>query len=144
MKASQNGWCALQALTLLAHRFDGKSPTKSYEIATADGLPEKFLEFILLELKHARVVESVRGAKGDYRVKRLPSEIFLGEIICTIDGPLAPFEDAEALRRHVKEYSKHSALSHVLSSVRNAAAGILTAPRLRIFAAHSSSGWATS
>ncbi len=115
---------------------------KSYEIATADGLPEKFLEFILLELKHARVVESVRGAKGDYRVKRLPSEIFLGEIICTIDGPLAPFEDAEALRRHVKEDSKDSALFQVLLSVRNAAAGILTAPRLRIFAAHSTSGWA--
>ena len=144
MKASQNGWCALQALALLARRFDGKSPTKLYEIATADGLPEKFLEFILLELKHARVVESVRGAKGDYRVKRLPSEIFLGEIICTIDGPLAPFEDAESLRRHVNEDSKHSALSQVLLSVRNASAGILTAPRLRIFAVHSSSGWATS
>jgi Rrf2 family protein len=125
MKVSQKGLYALQALILLAHRFDGKSATKIREIAAADELPEKFLELILLELKHARIVESVRGAKGGYRLKRQPSEIFLGEIIRTIDGPLAPFEDAESLRRHVTEDSKHSALFQVLLSVRNAAAGIL-------------------
>jgi Rrf2 family protein len=82
-------------------------------------------DLILLELKQARMVESVRGAKGGYCLKRLPSEIFLGEIIRTIDRPWAPFEDAESLRRHVKEDSKHSALFQVLLSLGNAAAGIL-------------------
>jgi Rrf2 family protein len=125
MKVSQKGLYALQALISLADAYDGKSATKIHDIAAADGLPEKFLELILLELKHARIVESVRGAKGGYRLKRPPSEIFLGEIIRTIDGPLAPFEDAESLRRHVQEDSKHSALFQVLLSVRNAAAGIL-------------------
>lgn len=98
---------------------------KIREIAAAEDLPEKFLELILLELKHARIVESVRGAKGGYRLKREPAKIFLGEIIRTIDGPLAPFEDAEALRRLVEQDKKHSALFRVLLSVRNAAAGIL-------------------
>ena len=125
MKVSQKGLYALQSLIFLAGRDDGKSATRIRDIAAADGLPEKFLELILLELKHARIVESVRGAKGGYRLKRRPSDIFLGEIIRTIDGPLAPFEDAESLQRHVKEDSKHSSLFQVLLSVRNAAAGIL-------------------
>jgi Rrf2 family protein len=125
MKVSQKGLYALQALTFLARRFDGKSASRIHDIAVDEVLPEKFLELILLELKHARIVESVRGAKGGYRLKRQPAEIFLGEIIRTIDGPLAPFEDAESLRRHVQEDTKHSALFQVLLSVRNAAAGIL-------------------
>jgi DNA-binding IscR family transcriptional regulator len=70
-------------------------------------------------------VESVGGAKGGYRTKRPPSEILLGEIIRTIDGPLAPSEDAESLLRHVKEDHEHSALFQVLLSVRNAAPDIL-------------------
>jgi|SRR5215469_1719819 len=125
MKVSQKGLYALQALILLAGRYDGKSATKIHDIAAADDLPEKFLELILLELKRARIVESVRGAKGGYRLRRRPSEIFLSEIIRTIDGPLAPFEDAESLQRHVREGSRHSALFQVFLSVRNAAAGIL-------------------
>jgi Rrf2 family protein len=125
MKVSQKGLYALQALILLAGRYNGKNATKIHDIAAADGLPEKFLELILLELKHARIVESVRGAKGGYRLKRPPSDIFLGEIIRTIDGPLAPFEDAESLQRHINEDSKHIPLFQVLLSVRNAAAGIL-------------------
>ncbi|MFZ3333422.1 MAG: Rrf2 family transcriptional regulator, partial [Candidatus Acidiferrales bacterium] len=64
-------------------------------------------------------------AKGGYRLKRAPAKIFLGEIIRTIDGPLAPFEDAESLRRHVEQDNKDSALFRVLLSVRNAAAAIL-------------------
>lgn len=124
MKISQKGLYALEALIFLARRHD-REAVKIREIAAAEDLPEKFLELILLELKHARIVESVRGAKGGYRLKREPAKIFLGEIIRTIDGPLAPFEDAEALRRLVEQDKKHSALFRVLLSVRNAAAGIL-------------------
>jgi ABC-type sugar transport system permease subunit len=51
-------------------------------------LPEKFLELILLELKNARIVESVRGAKGGYQLRRPPSQIRLSEVIRLIDGPL--------------------------------------------------------
>jgi Rrf2 family protein len=125
MKVSQKGLYALQALILLARRYDEKSAIKIREIAAEEQVPEKFLELILLELKHARIVESIRGSKGGYRLKRKPSEIFLGEIVRTVDGPLAPFGDAESLKRYVKEDVKHSALFQVFLSVRNAAAGIL-------------------
>ncbi len=124
MKVSQKGLYALEALMLLARRYP-EGTVKIREIAEDEELPEKFLELILLELKHARIVESVRGAKGGYRLKRPPSKIFLGEIMRTIDGPLAPFEDAESLRRLVQHDKKHSPLFSVFLAVRNAAAGIL-------------------
>ncbi len=124
MNISRKGLYAFQALMYLARHEQGGA-IRIREIASSEGLPEKFLELILLELKHARIVESVRGAKGGYRLKRASSAIFLDEIIRTIDGPLAPFEDAESLRRLVEHDKKHSALFFVFLSVRNAAAGIL-------------------
>lgn len=100
-------------------------PTKIHQIAVSDRIPEKFLEAILLDLKTARLVESVRGSHGGYLLRRAPARIFLGEIIRTIDGPLAPLGDAETLRNLVKRDKKHSALYQVLLDVRNAAARIL-------------------
>ena len=100
-------------------------PTKIRDIATSEGIPQQFLELILLDLKNARLVESVRGIKGGYRLRRPPSEIFLGEIIRMIDGPLAPLGDAETLETLVKMDQGHSALYQILLDVRNAAAGIL-------------------
>lgn len=124
MQISQKGLYSLKAMTVLARRYK-EGTVKIREIAADEELPEKFLELILLELKHARIVESVRGAKGGYRLKRPPSKIFLGEIIRTIDGPLAPFEDGESLRRLVEHDKKHSPLFRVFLAVRNAASDIL-------------------
>ncbi|MGB7022704.1 MAG: Rrf2 family transcriptional regulator [Candidatus Acidiferrales bacterium] len=124
MKISQKGLYALEALMCLARRYENGA-IKIHEIADEEELPEKFLELILLELKHGRIVQSTRGAKGGYRLKRPPSKIFLGEVIRMIDGPLAPFEDAESLRRLVEKDKKRSSLFRVFLSVRNAAAGIL-------------------
>jgi len=124
MQISQKGLYALKALMVLARRYP-QDAVKIREIASEERLPEKFLELILLELKHARIVESLRGAKGGYRLKRPPSGIFLGQIIRTIDGPLAPLGDAETLRRLVEVDSKHRALFRVFLAVRNAASDIL-------------------
>ena len=98
---------------------------KIRDIAVEEQLPEKFLEAILLELKRARIVASHRGAHGGYQLKRPPAEISLGEIIRRIDGPLAPFEDAESLRQRVHSDPKHRPLFRVLLDVRNATARIL-------------------
>jgi Rrf2 family protein len=76
-------------------------------------------------LKNARIVESVRGAKGGYQLRRAPSEIHLSEIIRLIDGPLAPFGDAEQLRSLIDRDLEHRALYKVFLEVRNAAAKIL-------------------
>jgi len=124
MKISQKGLYALQALMALA-RHSNQGAIRIRDIAYEEGLPEKFLELILLELKNARIVESVRGAKGGYQLRRASSEIRLSEIIRLIDGPLAPFGDAEQLRELIDSDVEHRALYKVFLDVRDAAAKIL-------------------
>ncbi len=124
MKISQKGLYALQAMMMLA-RNHRQGAIKIRAIAYEEELPEKFLELILLELKNARMVESVRGAKGGYQLRRDPSEIHLSEIIRLIDGPLAPFGDAEQLRELIDRDLPHRALYQVFLDVRDAAVRIL-------------------
>lgn len=124
MKISQKGLYALQAMMRLARRYD-QGTIRIHDIAYDEGLPEKFLELILLELKNARMVESVRGAKGGYRLRRPPSEIYLAEIIRLMDGALAPFGDAAQLRELIENDVEHRALYQVFLDVRDAAARIL-------------------
>lgn len=124
MKISQKGLYALQSLMMLARHYE-QGAIRIRDIAYEEELPEKFLELILLELKNARIVESVRGAKGGYQLRRAPSGIRLSEIIRLIDGPLAPFGDAEQLRSLIDRDLDHRALYKVFLDVRNAAAKIL-------------------
>src|SRR6266516_4519678 len=124
MKISQKGLYALQAMMMLA-RHHNQGAIRIRDIAYEEELPEKFLELILLELKNARMVESVRGAKGGYRLRRPPSEIYLAQIIRLIDGALAPFGDAEQLRELIETDVEHRALYQVFLDVRDAAAAIL-------------------
>ena len=124
MKISQKGLYALQAMMMLARHAD-QGAIRIRDIAYEEGLPEKFLELILLELKNARIVESVRGAKGGYQLRRAPSEIKLSEIIRLVDGPLAPFGDAQQLRDLIDQDAEHRALYRVFLEVRDAAAKIL-------------------
>jgi len=108
---------------LARHHHQGA--IKIREIAYEEDLPEKFLELILLELKNARMVESVRGAKGGYQLRRDPRDIPLSEIMRLIDGPVAPFADAEQLRALIDRDLPHRALYQVFLDVRDAAAKIL-------------------
>src|SRR5437867_12288296 len=124
MKISQKGLYALQAMMMLA-RHHNQGAIRIRDVAYEEELPEKFLELILLELKNARIVESVRGAKGGYQLRRPPSEIHLSEIIRLIDGPLAPFGDADQLRVLIDRDAEHRALYQVFLDVGDAAAKIL-------------------
>jgi len=124
LKISQKGLYALQALITLARRHE-QGAIKIRDIAADSALPEKFLELILLELKNARIVDSVRGARGGYRLRRDPEQIPLSDIIRLIDGPLAPLGDAELLRGMIANDADHRALYRVFLDVRDAAAKIL-------------------
>jgi len=110
---------------MMLARHHNQGSMKIREIAYEEDLPEKFLELILLELKNARMVESVRGAKGGYQLRRDPADIRLSEIMRLIDGPLAPFADAEQLRVLIDRDLPHRALYQVFLDVRDAAAHIL-------------------
>src|SRR6202795_1965965 len=109
MKISQKGLYALQAMMMLARHYQ-QGAIKIREVAYEESLPEKFLELILLELKNARMVESVRGAKGGYQLRREAGEIRMSEIIRLVDGALAPSGDGAQVRVLIDRDLPHRAL----------------------------------
>jgi Rrf2 family protein len=143
MKISQKGLYALQAMMMLARHYN-QGAIRIRDIAYEEGLPEKFLELILLELKNARIVESMRGAKGGYQLRHPPSEMRLSEIIRLIDGPLAPFGDAEQLRSLVHSDPEHRGFYQVFLDVRDAAARILEHTMLTDIAGGPGAEWSGS
>lgn len=65
------------------------SPVKGERLASAQGIPMKFLENILAELKRASIVASQRGSDGGYWLARPASEITVADLIRAVEGPLA-------------------------------------------------------
>jgi Rrf2 family protein len=62
---------------------------KGERIARSQDIPLKFLENILVDLRHADLVQAQRGADGGYRLARGPDAITVGEVIRAVEGPLA-------------------------------------------------------
>lgn len=79
---------ALLSLTLHADE-QGPIPTSVRDIAERTGLPQPYLEQILLALKGAGLVRSKRGVGGGYVLAREPHEIRLSEIVSAVDGPIS-------------------------------------------------------
>jgi Rrf2 family protein len=124
---SQKTRYALKALFALAARTTDE-PVMIAEIAAEAGVPRKFLEQILLELKKRGIVHSQRGKHGGYALGRTPDKISFAEVIRTIDGPLAlsPCASLTAYRRCDDCIDEATcALRRVLVAVRDATAGIL-------------------
>jgi Rrf2 family protein len=79
---------ACRAVLELACHAATKQPLTVEQIAAQRHVPEKFLVHILIQLKRAEIVRSVRGAKGGYLLARAPEEISLLDIVRAIDGPV--------------------------------------------------------
>jgi Rrf2 family protein len=78
---------AIRAMVELAAAGDG--PVKGDRIAQAQQIPVKFLENILVDLRHAGLIRSQRGSEGGYWLARPADEISLAQVIRAVDGPLA-------------------------------------------------------
>ena len=89
MRVSAKTDYALRAAVELAAAHGDGMPVKGERLATSQAIPLRFLENILLQLRHAGIVESRRGADGGYKLARAPEEITLADVIRAIDGPLA-------------------------------------------------------
>ena len=87
MRVSAKADYAVRAAVELA--VAGEGPVNGERISQAQDIPLKFLENILLELKHAGLVQSQRGAEGGYWLARPPAEIALAEVIRAVEGPIA-------------------------------------------------------
>ena len=88
MKVSTRGDYASRALLSLALHADTEGPTAVRDIAERTGLPQPYLEQILLALKGAGLVRSKRGVGGGYVLARRPEEITLSQIVSAVDGPI--------------------------------------------------------
>lgn len=86
MKVSTRADYAARALLSLAlHGLD--RPTSVKEIAERTGLPQPYLEQILLAVKGAGIVRSKRGVGGGYVLARPPAAITLADVVAAVDGP---------------------------------------------------------
>ena len=88
MKVSAKADYAVRAALELAATDDSR-PLKREQISAAQKIPSKFLETIMLELKHAGIVKSTRGAEGGYALARPADDISVADVIRAVEGPLA-------------------------------------------------------
>jgi Rrf2 family protein len=101
----------------------GEGPVKGERIATAQGIPPKFLENILLDLRHAGLVSSQRGAEGGYWLARAPEEITVADVIRAVEGPIA---SVRGVRPDELEYTGSAEpLRDVWLDLRTALRGVL-------------------
>lgn len=86
---SQKAKYAFKALFQLAEHGNGTS-LQIEEIASGAGVPRKFLEHILLDLKKKGIVASRRGRAGGYFLVTRPDELTIGAVLRAVEGPIAP------------------------------------------------------
>jgi Rrf2 family protein len=133
MRISAKADYAVRAALTLAAAEDER-PVKGERIADAQGIPLKFLENILIDLRQAGLVASQRGPDGGYRLDGSPDVITVADVIRAVDGPLAsvrggrpeqaayegPAEGLQtvwiALRSGIRGVLEHVTLSDVVSN----------------------------
>ena len=124
---TKKGKYGLKAMVHLAGRPVGEA-TLVNDIASANGIPKKFLDTILGELRNAGLVFSKKGKGGGYTLARPAEEIKVGHVIRVLDGPLAPIACASknAYRRCEDcEDEDNCCVRLVMLEARNAIAMVL-------------------
>ena len=129
MRLSKRGEYGLRAMIILADA-QKNSPTgmiQIKEISAREQIPAKFLEQILLAMKNAGLVHSKMGVGGGYYLARPSKEITLGQIVRTLDGPLAPIKCVSQMAYEPCGCPDEETcgLRMVMGDVRNAIANIL-------------------
>lgn len=110
MKVSTRGDYASRALLSLALHGGGTTPTSVRDIAIRTGLPQPYLEQILLALKGAGIVKSKRGVGGGYILAAPAEEITLSQIVSAVDGPIVAGDFGEPHKDGACEHEGQCAL----------------------------------
>ena len=132
---TKKGKYGLKALVDLA-RLDPGETAFITEIATRNNIPKKFLDTILLELRNAGILRSKKGPGGGYSLSRPASEIKIGQVVRTLDGPLAPIRCASRTAYEVCDDCNDPETCEVrrsMTTVRDAIADILDTMSLEDF-----------
>jgi Rrf2 family protein len=127
MRVSAKADYAIRAAVELA-AAEGSGQLRADKIAEAQAIPIKFLESILLELKHAGIVRSQRGAEGGYALARSGADISLADVIRAVDGPLANVRGDRP--ENVKYMGSAERLTDVWIAVRASLRAVLEATSL--------------
>ena len=87
MRISRKSEYAIRSLVAMARH---QRSWNIHELSVQEGIPIKFLEQILLALRHAGYLSAKRGVGGGYTLRKRPAEITVGEVMGAMEGPLAP------------------------------------------------------
>ncbi len=118
MKLTSRSEYALLALVYLnRHNTEGYVSVET--IATAQGIPPKFLEQILLALKRSKYLRSSKGQHGGYHLAKPANKITLAEIIRLFDGALAPTESVSQYFYESTPIEKEDSLVRVFKEIRD-------------------------
>ncbi len=118
MKLTSRSEYALLALVYLARRNDAGYVSVE-TIAEAQHIPQKFLEQIMLALKHAKYLRSSKGQHGGYVLAKPANKIALAEIIRLLDGALAPTESVSQYFYESTPIEKEKRLLAVFKDIRD-------------------------
>lgn len=126
MKLSKRGEYGLRALQDLATHY-GEGPIPNKVLAERNNIPSRFLEQILLTLKHGQIVRSQKGPRGGYYLACHPAQITLAEAVRLLDGPLAPISCVSETAYEPCGCPDMEAcgLRQVMQEVRDVVAGIM-------------------
>ena len=117
----------VRAVLLLAKEY-GQGPVLISDLAQREGIPKKFLELILLDLKKHGVLQSKKGRGGGYFLSKSPERITVGHVIRALEGPLAPLPCVSQTAYSKCEECKDETtcgIRIVMKEVRDATARIL-------------------
>src|SRR6478752_816559 len=132
---TKKGKYGLKALADLARLQPGETAFIN-DVASRNNIPKKFLDTILLELRNAGMLRSKKGPGGGYSLSRPASEIRIGQVIRTLDGPLAPIRCASRTAYEVCDDCNDPETCEVrrsMTTVRDAIADILDTMTLEDF-----------
>jgi Rrf2 family transcriptional regulator, cysteine metabolism repressor len=126
MRISSKSEYGVRALFELAQCY-GQPPVQSGEIAERQNIPEAYLNQLLISLRKAGLVRSLRGPQGGHQLARPPAQITVAEIVGALEGPTSI---VEALRGRANHTAPEAIISAVWVAVQEAIDGVLTATTL--------------
>jgi Rrf2 family protein len=125
MRISAKGEYAIRAMLDLTLRYRERGPVliPIQDVARRQGIPQRYLEQVLLLLKRAGFLASKRGSTGGYHLDRPPGEISVGDVLRVVEGTLTPLEVAGRTPRERRDGGRD--LAELWQEVARAVAAVV-------------------
>lgn len=124
MKLSTKGRYGLRAMIDLAQSTE-EGPIATHSIAERQGISERYLEQLMIPLKRAGLVRSIRGFQGGYMLVKKPEDITAGDIIRALEGPIAPVECISETNPEACERFENCITKNLWGEIRDAIVEVL-------------------